>query len=89
MSFVAAKIQQKCTGTGNYNSKATRQGIICGHEFTWKYILLKLFLPEKRLQRTFIELHLLKFNFPQPLVKHEVFVEFKSRKLEDDGKHAG
>ena len=27
MSFVAAKIQQNCTG--NYNSKATRQGIIC------------------------------------------------------------
>ena len=30
LSFVAAKIQQNCTGTGNYNSKATRQGIICG-----------------------------------------------------------
>ena len=30
MSFVAAEIQQNCTGTGNYNSKATRQGIICG-----------------------------------------------------------
>jgi hypothetical protein len=29
LSFVAAKIQQNCTGTGNYNSKATRQGIIC------------------------------------------------------------
>ena len=29
MSFVAAKIQQNCTGTGNYNSKATRQGNIC------------------------------------------------------------
>ena len=29
MSYVAAKIQQNCTGTGNYNSKATRQGIIC------------------------------------------------------------
>ena len=29
MSFVTAKIQQNCTGTGNYNSKATRQGIIC------------------------------------------------------------
>ena len=28
MSFVAAKIQQNCTGTGNYNSKATRQGIM-------------------------------------------------------------
>jgi hypothetical protein len=27
LSFVAAKIQQNCTG--NYNSKATRQGIIC------------------------------------------------------------
>ena len=33
--------------------------------------------------------NLLKFNFPQPLVKHEVFVESKPRKLEDDGKHAG
>ena len=30
-----------------------------------------------------------KSNFPQPLVKHEVFVESKPRKLEDDGKHAG
>ena len=30
LSFVAAKIQQNCTGTGNYNSKATMQGIICG-----------------------------------------------------------
>ena len=29
MSFVAAKLQQNCTGTDNYNSKATRQGIIC------------------------------------------------------------
>ena len=29
MSFVAAKIQQNCTGAGNYNSKATMQGIIC------------------------------------------------------------
>ena len=59
------------------------------HEFTWTYMLLKLFLPEKQLQKTFIELHLLKFNFPQPLVKHEFFVESKPRKLEDDGKHAG
>ena len=32
MSFIAAKIQQNCTGTGNYNSKATRQGIICAGE---------------------------------------------------------
>ena len=31
LSFVSAKIQQNCTGTGNYNSKATRQGIICGN----------------------------------------------------------
>jgi hypothetical protein len=29
LSFVAAKIQQNCTAIGNYNSKATRQGIIC------------------------------------------------------------
>ena len=30
MSFVAAKTQQNySTGTGNYNSKATRQEIIC------------------------------------------------------------
>ena len=29
LSFVAAKLKQNCTGTGNYNSKATRQGIIC------------------------------------------------------------
>ena len=34
MSFVAAKIQQNCTGTGNYNSKATRQGIIYGYRVT-------------------------------------------------------
>ena len=34
MSFVAAKIQQNCTVTGNYNSKATRQGIICGYGST-------------------------------------------------------
>ena len=32
LSFVAAKIQQNCTGTGNYDSKATRQGIICENE---------------------------------------------------------
>ena len=32
MSFVSAKIEQNCTGTGNYNSKATRQGIICGRQ---------------------------------------------------------
>ena len=31
MSFVPAKIQQNCTSTGKYNSKATRQGIICGY----------------------------------------------------------
>ena len=31
LSFVAAKIQKNCTGTGNYNFKATRQGIISGH----------------------------------------------------------
>ena len=29
LSFVAAKIQQNCPSIGNYNSKATRQGIIC------------------------------------------------------------
>jgi len=29
LSFVAAKIQQNCTGTGKYDSKTTRQGIIC------------------------------------------------------------
>ena len=61
--------------------------VITCHEFTLKYILLKLFLPKK--QQQFIVLHLLKSNFPQPLVKHEVFVEFKPRKLEDEGKHAG
>ena len=34
MSFVAAKIQQNCTGTGNYIFKATRQGIICAEHST-------------------------------------------------------
>ena len=29
LPFVTAKIQQNYTGTGNYDSKATRQGIIC------------------------------------------------------------
>ena len=27
MSFVASKIQQTCTGTGNDNSKSTKQGM--------------------------------------------------------------
>ena len=37
--MVAAKIQQNCTGTANYNSKATRQGIICGYISLVKYAL--------------------------------------------------
>ena len=55
------------------------------------YMPLKLFLSKKKLQRTsnLLSYKLLKSNFPQPLVKHEVFVESKPRKLEDDGKHAG
>ena len=46
---------------------------------------------KKQLPRTsnLLSYNLLKSNFPQPLVKHVVFVEFKPRKLEDDGKHAG
>ena len=45
MSFVAAKIQQNCTDTGNYNSKATSQGIICdlgGQAVFWKIISTKI-----------------------------------------------
>ena len=49
---------------------------------------MKLFLTEK--QQQFIVSHLQGCNFPQPLVKHEDFVESKSSKLkEEEGKHAG
>ena len=49
-------------------------------------------IPPKEIttKNNLLSCNLLKFNFPQPLVKHEVFVESKSSKLkEEEGKHAG
>ena len=39
MSFVASKIQQTCTGTGNDNSKSTKQGM--NHDYGWSIITQK------------------------------------------------
>ena len=63
MSFVAAKIQQNCTGTGNYNSKATRQGIICAHDQTLS--LIWLFHFELKIVLKVVEGFFSKSNFTQ------------------------
>ena len=49
MSFVAAKIQQKCTGTGNDNSKTDRQGMnhAIGTRLDWSAIFGQLYYGQE------------------------------------------
>ena len=49
------------------------------HEFTWTYILLKVFLPEKQLQRTFIELKLTKIQFSPATGKAHIFCKVQTK----------